>query len=227
MGEETMVDQMWVARATTWELLALTLRYPDGTLADAVASGEWALAAAEVADVLELTLPEGWLEGVPGAPAAGIEPPDPAALLSDLRVEATRLFVGAPEPACPPFEGVWRAKEEGVQPLLFVNPHSMEVERFCRACGLGRPEGTNEPLDHAATECELLEHLALRAAGAPVPETAPAAEELPGGSPAAAYETFLAEHARAWMPAFAEHLAADARVPLYRACAHLLAAAVA
>ncbi|MEI3231974.1 MAG: molecular chaperone TorD family protein [Gordonibacter pamelaeae] len=63
--------------------------------------------------------------------------------------------MGAPEPAVSPYEGVWRAADDGVQALLFVNPHSMEVERFMRACGLGRPEGTNEPLDHVATECEL------------------------------------------------------------------------
>ena len=45
------------------------------------------------------------------------------------------------------YEGVWAAEADGVQPLLFVNPRSMEVERFMRSCGLGRPEGTNEPLD--------------------------------------------------------------------------------
>ena len=109
---------------------------------------------------------------------------------------------------------------------MFVNPRSMEVERFMRSCGLGRPEGTNEPLDHVATECELLERLALRAAGAPVPEGAPDGAGLPGGSPAAAYEAFLSGHAQAWMPAFAERLAAEARHPFYRAAAAYLGALV-
>ena len=149
------------------------------------------------------------------------------ALLRALRPEATRLFVGAPEPACPPYEGVWAAEADGVQPLLFVNPRSMEVERFMRSCGLGRPEGTNEPLDHVATECELLERLALRAAGAPASEGAPDGAGLPGGSPAAAYETFLSGHAQAWMPAFAERLAAEARHPFYRAAAAYLGALLA
>ncbi|MFQ8763335.1 MAG: molecular chaperone [Eggerthella lenta] len=125
-----------------------------------------------------------------------------------------------------PYEGVWAAEADGVQPLLFVNPRSMEVERFMRSCGLGRPEGTNEPLDHVATECELLEHLALRAAGAPASEGAPADADLPGGSPAAAYEAFLSGHAQAWMPAFAERLAAEARHPFYRAAAAYLGALV-
>ena len=80
---------------------------------------------------------------------------------------------------------MWRAKAEGVQPLLFVNPHSMAVERFCKACGLGRPEGTNEPLDAVWTELELLEaYLALRAAADAMDAAAEADVEAGGdGAP--------------------------------------------
>lgn len=202
----------WAARATAWELTALSFRYPGPELEGAVASGEWAEAAREIAGALGLALPEGFGAG---ASAEGLRP------------EATRLFVGAPEPAVSPYEGVWRAADDGVQALLFVNPHSMEVERFMRACGLGRPEGTNEPLDHVATECELMEHLALRAAGAEPPEGAPAGADLPGGSPEAAYGAFLEGHARAWMPRFADAVAAESRVPFYRDAAAFLGALVA
>ena len=202
----------WATRATAWELAALSFRYPGPELEGAVASGEWAEAAREIAGALGLALPEGFGAG---ASAGGLRP------------EATRLFVGAPEPAVSPYEGVWRAADDGVQALLFVNPHSMEVERFMRACGLGRPEGTNEPLDHVATECELMEHLALRAAGAEPPEGAPAGADLPGGSPEAAYGAFLEEHARAWMPRFADAVAAESRVPFYRDAAAFLGALVA
>ncbi len=202
----------WAARATAWELAALSFRYPGPELEGAVASGEWAEAAREIAGALGLALPEGFGAG---ASAEGLRP------------EATRLFVGAPEPAVSPYEGVWRAADDGVQALLFVNPHSMEVERFMRACGLGRPEGTNEPLDHVATECELMEHLALRAAGAEPPRGAPAGADLPGGSPEAAYGAFLEGHARAWMPRFAERVAAESRVPFYRDAAAFLGALVA
>ena len=202
----------WATRATAWELAALSFRYPGPELEGAVASGEWAEAAREIAGALGLALPEGFGAG---ASAGGLRP------------EATRLFVGAPEPAVSPYEGVWRAADDGVQALLFVNPHSMEVERFMRACGLGRPEGTNEPLDHVATECELMEHLALRAAGAEPPEGAPAGADLPGGSPEAAYGAFLEGHARAWMPRFADAVAAESRVPFYRDAAAFLGAIVA
>ena len=214
-----MNDVDWGVRAAAWELAAFSFRYPGAELEGAVASGEWADAACEIAGALGLALPEGLGEGLSGRSG-------PGDVLHALRPEATRLFVGAPEPACPPYEGVWAAEADGVQPLLFVNPRSMEVERFMRSCGLGRPEGTNEPLDHVATECELLERLALRAAGAPASEGAPDGAGLPGGSPAAAYETFLSGHAQAWMPAFAERLAAEARHPFYRAAAAYLGALV-
>ena len=199
----------WQVIAAAWELAALSFRYPDDELAGAVGSGEWADAAREIADVLGLSLPEGF-----GAEASA----------DGLRAEATRLFVGAPEPVVSPYEGVWRAADDGVQALLFVNPHSMAVERFVKSCGLGRPEGTNEPLDHVSAECELLEHLALRAAGAAAPEGAPAEADLPGGSPGAAYDAFLSEHARAWMPAFAARAASGSRHPFYRAAAAYLGA---
>lgn len=217
-----MTEEDINVRATAYELLALSFRYPDAVLAEAMASGEWEDAAREVAGALGAELPEGWGEGLDTYAGRGSDE-----VLRALRPEATRLFVGAPEPACSPYEGVWRASDDGVQALLFVNPHSMAVERFMRACGLGRPAGTNEPLDHVATELELLEHLELRAAGAAAPEGAPADGGLPGGSPAAACEEFLAEHARTWMPRFAEAVAAESREPFCRAAAQLLGAVVA
>lgn len=191
-----MNDEIWQVRAAAWELAALSFRYPGEELEGAVASGEWEEAAREVATALGLALPEDR-----GADAPG----------EGLRREATRLFVGAPEPAVSPYEGVWAAEADGVRPFLFVSPRSMEVERFMRACGLGRPAGTNEPLDHVAAECELLEALALRAAGGD--------PEAP-----ASYASFLEDHARTWMPAFAGRVAAESRHPFYRAVAAYLGA---
>lgn len=233
----TVTADTWQARAALCELLALSFRYPDDVLVGAIASGEWGEAAEEIAGALGLAWPA---DGAPGAAeAAAVDDPDE--LKHALRAEATRLFVGAPEPLCSPYEGVWRAADDGVQALLFVNPHSMDVERFCKACGLGRPEGTNEPLDHVATEFELLEYLALRAAvdaaaeaGDPVedadegePGDVVASADLPGGSPAAAYDQFMDEHVRTWTPRFADKAAEDARLGFYPQAASLLKAFVA
>lgn len=233
----TVTADTWQARAALCELLALSFRYPDDMLVGAIASGEWGEAAEEIAGALGLAWPA---DGAPGAAeAAAVDDPDE--LKHALRAEATRLFVGAPEPLCSPYEGVWRAADDGVQALLFVNPHSMDVERFCKACGLGRPEGTNEPLDHVATEFELLEYLALRAAvdaaaeaGDPVedadegePGDVVASADLPGGSPAAAYDQFMDEHVRTWTPRFADKAAEDARLGFYPQAGSLLKAFVA
>lgn len=208
----------WRTRATAYELLAFTFRYPGPELAEAAASGEWADAAREVAEALALELPEGWGEGL-----AGYEGRDAEGLLHALRAEATRLFVGAPEPAVSPYEGVWRADDDGVQALLFVNPHSMEVERFMKSCGVGRPEGTNEPLDRADTELELLQYLCMLEAGL---AEAPEGVEAPGDGWAGAHARFLEEHALAWMPRFAGKTAAESREPFYRAAGELLAGAL-
>ena len=250
----TLSADMWQARAAMCELLALSFRYPeDEVLAGAIASGEWGEAADEIAAALGIN----WTAAAAPGAAEAAALADPADIQRELRPEATRLFVGAPEAACSPYEGVWRAKAEGVQPLLFVNPHSMAVERFCKSCGLGRPEGTNEPLDAVWTELELLEYLALRAAadvmdeaaeadvaaggdGAPTeaqaeqykeigeegeePGDVVASADLPGGSPEAAWDEFMADHAKVWMPTFAEAVQDDARAPFYKQAANLLAA---
>ena len=212
--------ETWALRAVAWELAAFAFRYPDAALAEAVASGEWADAAEEIASALGAGLPEGFADDARAAVGSDAEE-----LLHALRTEATHLFVGAPEPACSPYEGVWRAADDGVQALLFVNPHSMAVERFCRACGLGRPEGTNEPLDYAATEAELLQYLASVAAGIAEPvETSLDSASLPGGSIEGAYDQFMAEHALVWMPRFATKTAEMSRIPFYRAAGAYLAA---
>lgn len=213
--------------ATAYELMALSFRYPDAGLVDALASGEWADAVREVSGALGLVLPEGWDEGL-GAYAGR----DAEELLHALRAEATRLFVSAPEPAVSPYEGVWRAADDGVQALLFVNPHSMAVERFMRSCGVGRPEGTNEPLDRVDAELEFLQWLCMLEcdmAEAPEGVDPPAAEGAEPDASAAlaaswasARERFLEEHALAWMPRFADAVAEESREPFFRATAMLL-----
>ncbi len=247
----TVSADLWQARAAMCELLALSFRYPeDKVLAEAIASGEWGEAADEIAAALGLA----WSSAAAPGAAEAAALADPADIQQELRPEATRLFVGAPQAACSPYEGVWRATAEGVQPLLFVNPHSMAVERFCKACGLGRPEGTNEPLDAVWTELELLEYLALRAAAdaaeaegiagdaaavedvvededaleefedAGEPGEVVASADLPGGSPEAAWDEFMADHARQWMPQFAAAVQEESRVPFYATAANLLGA---
>ena len=214
--------QVW---ATAWEMAAFSFRYPDYETAGAIISGQWAAAAAEIIEVLggklpddfgQLTVAEEARNNPDDVGTSGAFDGSADALVHVRRAEATRLFVNPPASECPPYEGVWRAKDEGVQPMLFVNPHSLEVERFCKACGLGRPAGTNEPLDHVVAECELMQFLAVTAGNSALPEECGIAiEELPGKSAEAAYGLFLADHVRAWMPCFAKKVVRESRVPFY------------
>ena len=190
------------AFAAACELLALSFRYPTSELVTAVSSGEWAEAAHEIAAALGLALPAGWDAGAEACAGS-----DPETLLHALRVEATRLFVGAPEPAVSPYEGVWRAADDGVQPLLFVTPPSMDVERFMGACGVGPIEGTNETLDHVATELEFVQWLSMSACDNDRPDVV---------------ERFWDEHARVWMPRFARAVAEGSREAFYRSAAVVL-----
>lgn len=210
-SEQNDGASVWHARAAACELLALSLRYPDAALVDIVCSEEWSEAAGEIWGALGIDLENDW------APAAG------GLDLFTLHIEATRLFVGHPHAACSPYEGFWRAGDDGVQPLLFVNPHTVEVERFCKSCGLGQPEKTNEPLDHIATEFELLQYLAAVEAGIGVLfEGGPLVEDLPGGGAGAAYEIFMADHVLSFAPRLALLLENETRIPFYHNVAKLL-----
>lgn len=203
----------WQAKASACEFLALSLRYPDERLHGIVASGEWADAAREIWDVLGLGLPADWADGV--------ERTD----FHDLRADATRLFVGTPKAACSPYESWWRAVDEGVQPLMFINSHAMDVERFCEDCGLVQSKDlpSNDPLDHIATEFELLEFLASIEAGIAEPTAnGPAIEEFPGGSAEGAYETFVSEHLSTFAGRFVDRLEREASTGYYRAVARLV-----
>ena len=207
-------SERWAVRATAWELAALSLRYPETALVDAVASGEWAAAAREIVAALGAELPAEF-DAIASAACKAIAQEGE----DSLKTEATRLFIGAPHAACSPYEGVRRSTLTGSNPLLFVSRYAMGVERFCKACGFARPEGTNEPLDHIATECELLERLALAAADTGFDQAA-----LPGGSAAAAYGQFMSEHAAVWFEEFADSLAVTTTHPFYRATAMYLGA---
>ena len=224
--QDEVTTKQWELRAAATEFLAFSLSYPTSAHAKMVINGQWLGAANDMA--YEIHAPwsrSGWenelATGIDGLPMA-----DPDALLRSLCAEATRLFVGAPNPLVSPYEGIWRAKEDGVKGLLFVNPHSMDVERFVKACGLGRPAGTNEPLDHVATELELLSYLASRASGEGASEDAVPADLLPNGSPSLASRRFFREHPATWLHSFATELGEKTRLQYYRAVAALLEASL-
>ena len=62
------------------------------------------------------------------------------------------------------------------------------------------------------------------AAGAEHPTGVPSNEDFPGGSPAAAYDTFKADHIDKWVPRFSAKMLEESRTPFFRAVSMLLTA---
>ena len=178
----------------------------------------------------------------PGAAEAAALP-DPADIQHELRPEATRLFVGAPEAACSPVRGRVACAGRGRAAAAVREP----ALHGCRAllqglrawavpraptsrstrCGLSWncwsiwPCARRPTLMDAAAE----DDLAAGGDGAPTEEQAEqykeigdeidefdaeddgpepgdvvASGDLPGGSPEAAWDEFLTDHAKVWMP---------------------------
>ena len=203
-------NSIWDNRIAVLELLTLSFAYPTQALADAVDSGEWIEAAKRCAEALGLdanALPD--MEFNPSC-----------STLTALKAESTRLFIGAPFPAVMPYEGVNRSGDP-FKAMLYVNKHAKQVQDFMIACGVGLAEG-NDPMDHVATEIELLFHLALAAAGEPADIKLLDESALPGGSAAAAYRQFFAEHASQWLPDFADKVAQATELGFFRIAALLL-----
>ncbi|MDR1422797.1 MAG: molecular chaperone TorD family protein [Coriobacteriales bacterium] len=220
-----MTNQEWINRAALYELLALGFLKVAREFVEVVDSGEYAEALAEIGTacglnevVVKTSVEElSCYTGIVGTDAKDAEGIGQGALFHELRIEYTRLFVGAPEPAVSPYAGVWWAKQVGVEPLLFVNKESMAVERFMRSCGVGQPEGTNEPLDHIGSELEFLQYLSLLRAEAAIP---PEGVSIPKD----AYEGFYREHFIGFAHKFAAATMTLSRAPFYRAIARVLAA---
>lgn len=191
-----MDESMLAAAQTLFELSAEALRYPDKEFALRLASGVWFKELREACGAAGFAVPE---ELERAAQEAGRSS---ALVFDNARREATRLFVGAPDPLCSPYEGVWRCEEDGVAHFQFVNKYSMEIEQLCRDCGLVRPKGTNEPLDHIASELELAAYLCWASAAGQAP-----AANCSGGSPASALADLCDNHLQVWLPPFSVRLA--------------------
>lgn len=201
-------QDIWKARAAACELVALSFRYPDEQLVNVVASGEWSAAANEILVALGVES----CSQQDGLDVCDAKSND----LHALRQEATRLFIGVPKAAASPYEGIWRAEQDGVEPLLFVNPHTEKVARFCHSCGLAGASDANEPLDHVCAEFELLQYLALVAGGL---SAAPDGVDFPGGSAEAAFDSFVVCHLLLWIDDFCAAVDEHAVSPFYKKAA--------
>lgn len=207
-GQTEAVGSEWLAKAALYEMLSMGLSLPTEKLAEPLAQGEFAAALAEALDACSIELGDAFEE----CGLAAYEGADAQKLFHALRTEYTRLFATPKRILVSPYAGVWHANKVGVQPVLFVNKESMGVERFMESCGIVRPEGAYEPLDHIGTEFEFLNYLCLQRSGS---------MDFPEGvhAPENAYETFYDGHISPWVHEFAHALTGQTEEPLYKAMA--------
>ena len=213
-----MDDQtLWMTRATAYELGAFGFFLPDGALADAVGTGEYAAAADEVLEALGCESIErkeiaALLRAGEASSAADPSADERNRLLHELRREYTRLFVGQYEPPVTPYVGVWDSERQGKPGFLAVGKESMAIERFMRDCGVVRDAASsrpNAPMDHIGTVLEFLMHLCLLKASAVAP---PKGFDVPDD----AYRTFYCDHFQDYGSWLADRLAAQAQHSFYR-----------
>lgn len=210
--------EQWQIRASLYELLALSFAHPQRQLAEVLASGEYQEAVQEISAGITLSISDDILEKLSVYYGAKEEE-----FFRVLRQENTRLFVGSPQFLVAPYETIWRAKDEGVEPLLFVSPHAVAVKEFYRRYGVGAAEGKNEPLDNIVSELEFLQYIASLAAGIVV---AGSNVEEPEESWAGVHNRFIEEHASVWVPRFAEAVAKETDLVFFEVAANLLSAAI-
>lgn len=205
------MQENWVAKAELFEVLSLAYQYYEEKTVQALISGEYAKAFGEaiVASGLGTGLALQARDTL--APYAGANFDE---LFHTLRVENTRMFVGAPHAAVSPYAGVWYAEDVGVTPVLYINKESMAVERFMESCGVGRPENANDPLDHIGSELEFLEYLCLDRAGIINKEV----DVVPEG----AYEQFYEDRFISFGKRFAEAVLQNSDEPLLSAASTII-----
>ncbi|MCI2242428.1 TorD/DmsD family molecular chaperone [Adlercreutzia faecimuris] len=116
----------------------------------------------------------------------------------DVSVEYTRLFIGPPKPAAPPWETMGRG--EGVT-VGFGDP-TFEMRRLLREAGLELSNENRQYEDHLGIELLYLSELCRRAAEAAADGRADEAARLDVQAAA-----FAAEHPLAWIDALRAQVA--------------------
>lgn len=192
-----------MVRSSIYRLLALAFRYPTQDVFEAYQDGDYLSelrdGMAQLPHLQPLATQVGELEHKVTRDLEELN-------FKDFEVGYTQTFdVGAPEPPCPPYEGVQRQGIERTHIML-------EVSEFYKSFGLSmnREEGKRELPDHLCAELEFLHFLTFKEAQATEEDT----PDLLKGY-VLAQKDFLERHMVSWFPAYCEKLEKSAKAPFY------------
>lgn len=207
-----MNEEKWMLRAVYFELMAKGFLPTAYSTAEALASGEFAEAAIEVARGLRIDLE------LASEELARYRGRDCDEAYHEVLREYTRLFVRVRKPLITPYAGVRDSQARGKQGLLFIGPETISIEKFMKRCGVAKDLSagqSNDPVDHIGTMCEFLQFLCLVNARAVAP-----VEGADVGS--ADFDVFMSEHFEPYATWCAERIRAVSDVPFYLAMAEML-----
>ena len=197
----TEEGQCWLAALKG---LARGFTYPDADWVAGLLDGQWL-------QVLDMVLAPLGLSAEEVRQAAAALPDKPKTALQVLQVEYTYLFINAvPHVPAPPYASAYAG-----QGLLMGEPAEAALVAYRRA-GLALADDYHDLPDHVATELEFLAWLGEQAVAAQE-----SGEEEQAGQWLAQLRTFLTQQMRPWLPAFCRRVEEAARIPFYRALAHL------
>lgn len=200
-----MIDNL---RTGAYEVLALGFRRPAPAQVEALAGEGTRQLLSDVADLLIVPQSIQWQQL--GQFCEDVETRGAEAVAAELLVEYNRLFLGPGTLLCPPYGSIYL---DGT----VMGPSTLDVVRRYRGEGLKADASWKEPPDHIALEIAFMAALAARYHHAALSSAQPEALTL-----LRAQHDFLSRHLGHWGPQFAEKLAENASLPLYRFLASFL-----
>lgn len=198
-------------RSRLYKLLSLGYRYPDAESFEALQSGEYMAAVWDcIYGVPHLECLAADQAGLMNTMRGSLE----GGTLLDLEVGFNQTFeVGAPEPPCPPYEGLFRPDESRTSLM-------MEIAEFYKHFGLqmNQEEERHELPDHLCSELEFLHFLTFKEAQA-------GKENFAGLQQGyiLAQKDFLERHPLKWLTKFAAKLEECSTIPFYASLGRITA----
>jgi putative dimethyl sulfoxide reductase chaperone len=193
-----------IVRSSVYKLLALAFKYPTPEVFEAYRDGDFIAALwddmSRLPHLQSLVKEEAESQHKVKKELEGVT-------FQDFEVGYTRTFdVGAPQPPCPPYEGVYR---QGVERTALM----IEVSEFYKHFGLAmsKEDGNRELPDHLSAELEFLHFLTFKEAQAMAEDT----PDLLKGY-VLAQKDFLERHMVSWLPKFCEKLQSSTKTPFFR-----------
>jgi TorA maturation chaperone TorD len=143
------------ASSDFYQMLSLSLQFPSKELAIALLEGTYWEDGLSILEDLSCSKQDihqaaediRQLEAVPEEE-----------LYKQLRQEYTRLFNDPKNPRLAIYESLflYKPKEKGEKPMLFLSPEAIEAEKSYKEAGVKVDKKFGEPADHMATELEFL-----------------------------------------------------------------------